>query len=91
MGGVVGVESFVHEFASRFWVVISNGAECLVAGLADGVAGEDCVSECLVRFGVVDPVVGAPCPGLTAVRLASAALGGGVQGRASVPRADAHG
>ena len=91
--GVVAVESCFVEVAFAVWVVVSDGAERLVAGGADGVAGEDGVAECLVSACVV-AAFGGGAPGLvplTPVGGASAALGGGVDVRASWGGADAHG
>lgn len=45
---VVRVEVEFYEFASATWVVVCDGAECLVAVGADRVAGEDVASELLV-------------------------------------------
>ena len=84
--GVVAVESCFIEVAFAVWVVVSDCAECQVAGGADGVAGEDGVAECLVSACVV-AAFGGSAPGLVPLapmRLAPTAFGGWVDRGASV-------
>lgn len=50
---VVGVESEFDEFVSSVWVVVSDGADCDVAGDAHGVGLDDCGSEGAVSAAVV--------------------------------------
>lgn len=72
--GVVGVVSCVYQFTPCSWIVVCDGGPGVAAGVgADGVAGEDLVSEGSVASAAVDLVVLPPGTCLPGVGGASSA------------------